>query len=72
MMITTKDKIEIVIQRGIYLYQEYDRLDSIIMERNDGMPGSKEWCLEAQKELIDIRLKMEALAEQLEILESTI
>jgi hypothetical protein len=71
-MITTKDKIDIVIQRGISLYEEYDRLNAIIVERNDGMPGSKEWCLEAQKELIDIRLKMEALAEQLEILEDNI
>lgn len=67
-MITIQDKINIVNDRMISLSSRYDELDFIIRERNDGQPGSKEWCLVAKIDLGDILLMYDALSKEMDLL----
>lgn len=67
-MITIQDKINIVNDRMISLSSRYDKLDLIIRDRNDGQPGSKEWCLAAKVDLRDILLMYDALSKEMDLL----
>ena len=65
-MMTNEEKIKIISDRMIILNSTYGLLDLNIVQKNDGNPGSKEWCQNALIELNDIKLVFEALSQELE------
>lgn len=69
-MITNTEKIKILHDRMIMLNLMYDELDLTIREKNDGQPGSKEWCQNAKIELNDILLAFNSLSEEMERIQS--
>ena len=67
-MITSQEKIDFLYNRINTLILNYDKLCLEIKDKNDGKPGSKEWCENARLDLDNINLSIEALNKELEAL----
>ena len=63
-----EEKINILNNRLMLLNSNYNNLSLIIKEKNNGELGSKEWCENATTELIDLRLQIESLEKELDLL----
>ena len=63
-----EEKKYILNQRLMALDANYNSLYLLIREKNDGEPGSKEWCENAMIDLIDLKLQIEVLENKLDLL----
>ena len=67
-MMTNQDKIDFLYIRIDTLNSDYDKLCLEIKEKNDGNPGSKDWCDSARINLSNMSLAIDALNKELEAL----
>lgn len=67
-MMTNQDKIDFLYNRIVMLNLDYSKLCLEIKEKNDGSPGSKEWCENARIDLNNISLSIDALNKELDAL----